>query len=183
MPEWSKKSRTSLSQAAELDSAAAFMRTRRRIDAGVGQSKAFDGFIAQEMRLDDLVHVVELDETVPDLLGIDDHGDAVLALIEAAGLIDAHLRLQPVAFDGGFERLANGRAVLGVTTSAMMAGRPLVHAHKYMSFQIGHEETRSVYFASPHTVAIRTRVGVFDAGQDRFGRSEPSPVASAAHSS
>ena len=60
----------------------------------VWQAETFDGLIAHDMRLDNLVDVGIRDVSVPDSFRIDDDRWAMLALIEAASLIGAHATLQ-----------------------------------------------------------------------------------------
>ena len=80
------------------------------IQAGAGKSKALDWAAMDEVFCDDFIDIFEVDEAVPDGLGIDHHGRAVLALIEAAGLVGADEMLEASVFDGvlegGFELLA-----------------------------------------------------------------------------
>ena len=47
--------------------------------------QAIDGNATDQMLFDDLAYVFHFDAAVPDLLRIDDDGDAARALIEAAG--------------------------------------------------------------------------------------------------
>jgi hypothetical protein len=81
------------------------------IQAGIGQAQARHGAAVQEVLADDLGDVLDVHEAVPDGLGIDDNDGAVLALVEAAGLVGADLVLQTGRLDGvlegGFELLAS----------------------------------------------------------------------------
>jgi len=68
------------------------------VEALVGYTQALDGTAGDEMLGDDLRRIRWLDVAVPDCFGIDhDHG-AVLALVQAAGFVDA----DPTAQAGGF---------------------------------------------------------------------------------
>lgn len=84
------------------------------VQAGIGQAQARDGAAVDEVLADDLDDVVQVHEAVPDGLGIDDDGGAVLALVEAAGLVCADVVLEAGGLDGvlegGFELLAALRA-------------------------------------------------------------------------
>jgi len=73
------------------------------IDAGAGKAEAFDGAAVEEVLLDDLFGVAGFGETVPDGVGIDDEDGPVLALVEAAGLVDANAVLEAGGFDGILE--------------------------------------------------------------------------------
>ena len=65
------------------------MRAGFGVDARVGEAKALDGATGEEVLLDNFSSVLRLDEAIPDRFGIDHHGGAVLALIQAQGLVDA----------------------------------------------------------------------------------------------
>jgi hypothetical protein len=60
------------------------------VDAGVGDAEALDGAAVDQVLLDDLGCVFGLHTAVPDGLGVDDDGGAVLALVKAERLVDAH---------------------------------------------------------------------------------------------
>jgi len=64
------------------------------VDAGIRQHQALDGFAANYVRVDDLVHIGGSYATIPDGIGIDDKVGSVLALVKAAGLVRAHFPLQ-----------------------------------------------------------------------------------------
>jgi hypothetical protein len=81
------------------------------VDAGVWKAEALDGTAMEEVFLNDLFRVVGVDETVPDGFGIDDEYGAVLALIEAAGLVYADAVLEAGGLDGILERAAKFLAV------------------------------------------------------------------------
>jgi hypothetical protein len=107
----------------------------RGIDAGFGQSKAFDGDSVNEVGLHDLFHVRRLDEAVPDALRIDDDRGTVFALIKAAGLVDPDVGVQPRLLTTCLEGLPNGDRVATTTAAARVAFRPFVGADKYVSFE------------------------------------------------
>jgi hypothetical protein len=60
------------------------------VDAGVGDAETLDGTAVDEVLLNDLGCVLGLYAAVPDGFRVDDDGGAVLALVEAEGLVDAH---------------------------------------------------------------------------------------------
>jgi hypothetical protein len=59
------------------------------VQAGVGDAKPLNGAASDEVLSDDFVGVLGSYSAIPDGIGVDDHGGAVLALVEAAGLVDA----------------------------------------------------------------------------------------------
>lgn len=59
------------------------------VEAGVGDAETFDGAAGDEVLGDDFVGVFRFDPAIPDGIGVDDDCGAVLALVEAAGFVDA----------------------------------------------------------------------------------------------
>jgi hypothetical protein len=69
------------------------------VEAGPGEAQPLHGAAMDEMLGNNFIDVFELDEAVPDGLGINHNRRAVLALIEAAGLIGADEMLEAGIFD------------------------------------------------------------------------------------
>jgi len=67
---------------------------RRCVQARIGQHQTLDGFAADDVRVDDFVDVGFGDVAIPDSIGINNQVRAVLALIEAAGLVGADFALE-----------------------------------------------------------------------------------------
>src|SRR5262245_46771684 len=65
------------------------------------------------MLVDDLVDVFRGDVAVPHLLRVDDNGASVLALVEAAGGVGAHLCLEAALVDLLLELLAHRLGAFG----------------------------------------------------------------------
>ncbi len=59
------------------------------VEAGIGDTEALDGAAGDEVLRDDLIGVFGFDAAIPDGVGVDDDGGAVLTLVEASGLVDA----------------------------------------------------------------------------------------------
>jgi len=74
------------------------MRAAFGVDALAGYAQALDGTASEEMLGDDLLRVRWQDIAIPDSFGIDHNHGPVLALVEAAGFVDA----DPTAQAGGF---------------------------------------------------------------------------------
>jgi hypothetical protein len=66
------------------------MRAGLGVDAGVGDAETLDGAAVDQVLFDDLGCVFGLDAAVPNGFRVDDDGGAVLALVEAERLVDAH---------------------------------------------------------------------------------------------
>ena len=73
------------------------------VEAGVGKAETLDGAAMEKMFGDDLVDVADVYEAVPDGLGIDHDDGAVLALIEATGLVGSNVVPEAGFLDGVLE--------------------------------------------------------------------------------
>jgi hypothetical protein len=111
------------------------VRTVVGVDAGVGKAEAIDGTAVEEVLVDDLLGIVGVGEAVPDGLGIDDENGAVLALVEAPGLIDADAVFEAGGFDGVLERGAELLAVFVGAAGALGGFVALVQADKQVMFK------------------------------------------------
>src|SRR5690606_3067930 len=111
----------------------------------------FDGLAVLEMGFDDFVDVFLVDEGVPDSFRIHDHDRALVAAIEAAGAVDAHL-----AFAGQLERLdpvlGVGPQIIGaVILATCLTIGALVGAEKNVVTEI----TAIAHWASPGAGYLR----------------------------
>lgn len=120
------------------------MRTAFAVEASVGYAETLDGPAGDKMFGYDLRRVAGLDIAVPDGLRINhDHG-AVLALIQAAGFVDADLAAETGGFGALLQfgvQLAGSVACAGWTWSAF---RARVAADKDMALKCGQVSKRSV---------------------------------------
>jgi hypothetical protein len=73
------------------------------VKAGVGEYETLDGTAVEEVLVDDLGHIFDVDEAVPDGVGIDDDNGTVLALVEAGELVGADLSLEASILNGLFK--------------------------------------------------------------------------------
>jgi hypothetical protein len=94
-----------------------------RIEAGSRKTEPLHRAAMQEVFVDDLIYIFELDEAVPDRLGIDDDNRAMLALVEAARLVGANKVLQSCVLNSVLERKFELFTSLG---QAAWTGRVLV---------------------------------------------------------
>ncbi len=108
------------------------------IDASVGKAEALDGAAVEEVLLNDLFGVAGVGETVPDGFGVDDEDGAVLALIEATGLVHADAVLEAGSLDGILEGAAKFLAVFVATAGAGGGIVALVEANKEVMFKDWH---------------------------------------------
>jgi hypothetical protein len=107
------------------------------VQTTIGQAQPLDRPAVDEVLLNDLADILQLHKAVPDRLGIDDNGGAVLALVQAPGLIGTNLVLQPsllqCVLEGGFELLS----APGATAWARGALVALVGADKDVVLELG----------------------------------------------
>ncbi len=86
------------------------MRTLLGIQASAGQTETLHRAPMDEVFGNDLFHILELHKAIPDPLRIDHHNRAMLALVEAAGLVGAdevlEARVLNGVLEGGFDLLA-----------------------------------------------------------------------------
>lgn len=128
------------------------MRAGLGVEAFFGQAEALDRAAADEVLIDDFGGVFGADVTVPDGLRVDDDGGAVLALVEAAGLVDADARREA----GGLGQLLNGGVELSFAVGVAGGARGIlgtgVGADKDMAFKRG----QAVLLRALHAAAARS---------------------------
>src|SRR6266702_8459918 len=113
------------------------MRAALGVDALLGQPQAFYRPAMDEMLFHDLGGILRPHMAIPDRFGIDHHRWPVLALVQAAGFVDAHLRPQP----GSLGQLRQLRVKFALSISgagrAEGAFRAHVMTNKHMVFKYG----------------------------------------------
>ena len=100
------------------------------IQTAFGDQEIFQNLPFQNGPRDDPGYIFQRDLTVPDALGIDDDGRAMLALIETTRVIGPGQRPQPRFLELGLESLAERLAAFGVTTPSFVARRSNITADK-----------------------------------------------------
>ena len=108
------------------------------IQAIVREHQALDWLAADDVRFDDLVDVGLGDVSIPDGVGIDHEIWAMLALIEAAGLVGSHFAFEAAFGQLLLEEFLQVRVTGGVAASPRMSRRALVAAHENVFFELGH---------------------------------------------
>jgi hypothetical protein len=93
---------------------------------------------SNEMALDDLDDIVHGDLAVPDLFRINDEGDAVLALVEAAGVVGPNALAKASRGQLLLELVSYLHPVFGVATATRMPSSALVGANEDVSFESRH---------------------------------------------
>jgi hypothetical protein len=109
-----------------------------RVEAFVGESKAFDWLSADDVRVDDFVDVGFRHVAIPDGPGVDDDGRAVLALVEASGLISACAAFQSALGEFLLEEFLQTGFGERIAASAGIARRTLISADKDVMFEFRH---------------------------------------------
>jgi hypothetical protein len=108
------------------------------IDAAFRQAQAFDRATLNEVLFYDFFGVLGVSETIPDRFGVDHQDGSVLALVQAAGLVDANAMLEAGFFDGVFECAAE---LLAVFVGAAWPGGgfvAFVEADEDVMFEVWH---------------------------------------------
>ena len=108
------------------------------VDATVGQAQALDGTVVRYVGLNDLGDVGESYISVPDALGIHHNGRAMLALVEASGLVSADGGLQPAKGELSLKRPLEIGGAGGIAAAARVAARALVAAYEDVFCELCH---------------------------------------------
>jgi len=112
--------------------------TRGRVDALISQPQSLDRVTIDQVRPHDLRNIRELYEPIPHGLWIHDDGNAVLALVKTARLVDADQTLQTMSLRCGLKGFPDCyRSFVGTTTFGV-SGCALVLANEYMSLKRRH---------------------------------------------
>jgi hypothetical protein len=93
------------------------------------------------MRLNDFFDIPELHTAIPNCLGIDDDGRAVLTLIEASGFVGANSTLQSKLSEAVFEGFLELTFCSGITAATRGFRLALVPANENMFFIISHADS------------------------------------------
>ena len=88
----------------------------------VRNQEIVEDFTPQDGLGHDPRHVLELDSAVPDPLRVDDHGRAVFALLEAAGMIGTCQQTKASGLELLLERLTERLTSIRVATTSLVAG-------------------------------------------------------------
>ena len=134
------------------------MRARRGIHTAIGKPQPLHRPSVRDMFLDDLGHILWLHKPIPDRLRIDHYRRPVLALVQAAGLVGPHGRLQPGGADRLFEQLVQLALAVRCAASSGAARLPLIRADEQMSLK-----ARQYPLLSPEYGKTRVRFSSGDA--------------------
>lgn len=117
------------------------MRARFRVQAFIGETEAVDWLSVDDVGFDNFVDIGLSDVSVPDCFRIDDQIRAVLALIEASGLVGADASLETAGGEFLLKQFLQARFCFRIAASARMARRALVAANEYVVLELGHQAT------------------------------------------
>lgn len=109
-----------------------------RIQTRVGNEQAFNWLVADDVGVDNLVHVGFCDSAIPDCVGIDDDVWPMLALIEAARLVRANRSFDATPSQFNLEYALEVTFARRITTPTRIAGRPLVATNENMFLKFWH---------------------------------------------
>jgi hypothetical protein len=88
-----------------------------------------------QMLLDDLIEIIGLNEPIPDLLGINHNGRAMLTLLQATRFVDAQHTGQLRRSDLVFEQLMQFTLPIGTAGRPRRSSLTLVGANENMSIE------------------------------------------------
>jgi hypothetical protein len=114
------------------------MRAMLGVKAGSGEAQPLHGATMEEMLGDNFLNILQMNEAIPNGLGIDHHRRAMLALIEAAGFVGPNQMLEASVLDGILE---GGFQLLAAERQAAWTGRrfvALIGTDKDMMFKFRH---------------------------------------------
>jgi hypothetical protein len=114
------------------------MRTVGVVQAGVVNPQVVKNFAGDDGAGDDPGDVLELDAAVPDALGVDDDGRAMLALVETTGVVGPDPSAEAGGFEFFFEGVAQRLVAVRVAATATMTGGALVAANEDVVAECGH---------------------------------------------
>jgi hypothetical protein len=125
-----------------------------RIQTLFRQTQALDRPSAYDVRLNDLFDVRFGNAAVPDGIGIDHHIRAVLALVEASGLIRADASVQAMGRQLLLEEFLQASFRQRIAATPRMTWRSLVSANEDMFFEFRHPYSQSLSEILPETNAF-----------------------------
>ncbi len=108
------------------------------VEAGICQLESFYWFATDDVRIDDFVHVVFGHMSIPDGVRVDDNIRAVLALVEAAGLVGADFAFQAAFSQLLFEELLQAGLGGGIAAPAWVPRRALITTDKDVLIELWH---------------------------------------------
>lgn len=108
------------------------------VDAGFGQPQPLHWPTVHEVFPDNFFRVSGVHKPIPDGFRVHDEHSAMLALIQATGLIHAHAMFQTGNLDGVFQSSAQLFRVLVGATGTRSGLVALVHTNKKVVFIIRH---------------------------------------------
>lgn len=114
------------------------MRTALRVQAGVWNHQTSYRFIADNVRVDNLVYIISGYSAIPDCIGIDNKIRTMLALIEAARLVGADGTFYSALGQLDFEHLLEISIAGRVAATTRVCGRPLIAANENMLLEFWH---------------------------------------------
>jgi hypothetical protein len=107
------------------------------VEDGVGDYEASYRFAADDVCLDDFVHISGLDASIPDCFGVNHYGWSQFALVEAAGFVGANVFYSPLR-QLGFEEALQFALPGGVAAATRMAWFALIHANENVFVELRH---------------------------------------------
>jgi N-acyl-D-amino-acid deacylase len=116
---------------------------RPLLPGNVGHEEPLDGRSVPQVGVADLGEVARSHPPVPHVVGINGHGDAAAAMLQAAGAADDDPAPEPAVAGHCLQLLVEGGRALGRAGALGVVRRPLVDAHQHVTLGLGHRPPRS----------------------------------------
>lgn len=116
--------------------------TARCIQARISNKQPLYRLIANDVRIDDLIDICRRDPAIPHGIRIDDDVGAMLALVEASGLVRSNGAFDSSLCQLDFKNALEFRVAGGIAAAARIIGRPLVTADKDVPVEFGHAQSQ-----------------------------------------
>ncbi len=113
------------------------MRAALRIHAAIGQAQSFHGPSTQQVFGNNFLGILRFHVAVPYSIRIHHDRRAVFTLVQAAGLVDAHLSAEPGLARKLLQPGVQAAGAIGGTRGARRIGRADVVADKNVTFKRG----------------------------------------------
>jgi hypothetical protein len=148
-----------------------------RIHTSGGQSQSFDRLAENKVLLDNLRYILRPHESIPDLLGINHNGGAMLALVQAPGRIGADLHCEAGVRDLPLKKFLQFTVSLRRTRASGASLLSPVGANEYVSFKVGQAHSFSLLYRRTFIVEpdLKQVIEPGQAGQ-LFSRTSPSQL-------
>lgn len=112
------------------------MRASICVEARLGKPQSLDRAPCDQVLAHDLVHISRRDKAIPDRFRVDDHYRTVLALVQAAGFVDAHPGAEARRTRGVLKQPLQLTLAIAGTRGPRAAGLPHIGTDKHVVLKL-----------------------------------------------